>query len=100
MSKPVTRHAPSRGIQRRPEQQRVTPDMVPPRLNANAKPGGVDVVKASASDAVVPAEAVFVIRTTEQIGPNSWVWSVTVWRFDWANPAQARAEKVPIANKT
>jgi len=41
-----------------------------------------------------------VIRTTEQIGPNSWVWSVTVWRVDWASPAQEGAGKVPVANKT
>ena len=96
MSKPLAR----RVIERKPEQRHAAPEAVPVRLDANAKPGGVQVVKTSASDAAVSREAVFVIRTTQQIGPNSWVWSVTVWRVDWASPAQGGAGKAPVASKT
>jgi hypothetical protein len=96
MPKPLARRA----VERKPEQSHAAPEVVSARLDANSKPSGVDVVKTSASDAVVPSEAVFVIRTTQQIGPNSWVWSVTVWRVNWASPAQGGAEKVPVTNKT
>jgi beta-lactamase regulating signal transducer with metallopeptidase domain len=96
MSKPIAK----RVIEHKPEQRHTAPEVVvvSARLDANAKPGGADVMTA-ASDAT-PREAVFVIRTTQQIGPNSWVWSVTVWRVDWASPAQEGAGKVPVANKT
>jgi beta-lactamase regulating signal transducer with metallopeptidase domain len=95
----LDRMSAKQAIEHKPEQRHTAPEVVSARLDASARPGGADVMT-PASDAAVPREAVFVIRTTEQIGPNSWVWSVTVWRVDWASPAQEGAGKVPVANKT
>jgi beta-lactamase regulating signal transducer with metallopeptidase domain len=100
VSEPLARRAVEGSAKRKPEQRHVVPEVVPARLNANPMPSRVNVVKTSASDAAVPREAVFVIRTTQQIGPNSWVWSVTVWRVDWVSPAQEGAGKVPVTSKT
>ncbi len=99
-SKPLARRVVESSPERKPEQSRAAAETVAAHLDANAKPSGVNVVKTAVSDAPVPSEAVFVIRTMQQIGPNSWVWSVTVWRVDWASPAQEGAGKVPVANKT
>jgi beta-lactamase regulating signal transducer with metallopeptidase domain len=99
-SKPVAKQVTERNFGSRPEPRRTAPDVVPASLNANAKPSQADVVKVSVSDAVVPAEAVFVIRTTQQVGPNSWVWSVTVLRVDWVTPSQESAGKVPVTSRT
>ncbi|HXC44228.1 MAG TPA: M56 family metallopeptidase [Candidatus Dormibacteraeota bacterium] len=84
----------------KPEQSPTAAEIVSAPSDVNAKPGGVQVVKTAENDAPVPREAVFVIRTTQQIGPNSWVWSVTVWRLNWTSPAQESVGKVPVANKT
>jgi len=54
----------------------------------------------SASQSVAPTEAVLVIRTTQCVGPNAWVLSVSVWRVTWVNPSQDGAARVPISNKT
>ena len=99
-SKPLAPRVVESSLERKPEQSRAAAETVAAHLDANAKPSGVNVVKTAVSDAPVPSEAVFVIRTTQQIGPNSWVWSVTVWRVDWASLAQEGAGKVPVANKT
>lgn len=100
MLKPLAKGMVRRSVERKRAQRNTAPEVVSTRLDANAKPSGVDVVQTSASEVAVPREAVFVIRTTQQIGPNSWVWSVTVWRVDWASPAQEGAGKVPVASKT
>jgi hypothetical protein len=92
-SKPLAKRIVEHSVERKPAQRDA-------RLNANTMPSGVNVVKTTASDAPVPREAVFVIRTAQQIGPNSWVWSVTVWRVNWASPAQEGVGKVSVANKT
>jgi beta-lactamase regulating signal transducer with metallopeptidase domain len=99
-SKPLPRRVVERGTDGKPEQRHAAPEMVSAHLDSNTMPSGVSVVKTAASDATVPREAVFVIRTTQQIGPNSWVWSVTVWRVDWVSPAQEGAGKVPVTSKT
>ncbi|MFZ1008233.1 MAG: M56 family metallopeptidase [Candidatus Sulfotelmatobacter sp.] len=100
MSKSVASRVVERSVERKPEQRHAAPEVVSARLDANAKPIGVQVVKTAAGDIAVPREAVFVIRTTQQIGPNSWVWSVTVWRVDWASPAQEGAGKILVTSKT
>ena len=99
-SKPLARRVVESSPERKPEQRHTASEVVSARLDANAKPSGVNVVKTSASDAAVPREALFVIRTAQQIGPNSWVWSVTVWDVKWASPAQEGIGKIPVANKT
>jgi Zn-dependent protease with chaperone function len=49
-------------------------------------------VKTAATSPSVAPETLLLIRTTERVGPNSWVWSVTVWRVTWRNPAQEAVE--------
>ncbi len=55
------------------------------------------VVKAKATQRVIPAEAILVIRTTEQIGPYAWISRVTVWRLTYA---PSRAQRTPVAKTT
>jgi beta-lactamase regulating signal transducer with metallopeptidase domain len=100
MAKPLLRRVGERSVERKSEQGHTAPEVVQAGSDAYAKSNGVNVVKTAATEAAVPREAVFVIRTTEQIGLNSWVWSVTVWRIDWASPAQEGAGKVPVTSKT
>jgi hypothetical protein len=47
-----------------------------------------------------PSETLLFIRTTERTGPNSWMWTVTVWQVIWTTPVENSAEKAPIAHKT
>jgi hypothetical protein len=54
----------------------------------------------SNEETVVPAETLLVVRTTQRVGQDSWVWSVYVWRITWANPAQNAAGRGPVAKKT
>jgi beta-lactamase regulating signal transducer with metallopeptidase domain len=55
------------------------------------------VVKAKATKRAVPAETILVIRTTEQIGPDSWISKVTVWRLTWV---PGRTQRIPVAKTT
>jgi hypothetical protein len=67
--------------------------------------GPVELVTVSTTQSdVSPSETLLIIRTTQQVGPNSWVWSVGVWRVTLLNSAQDRTEngtaKGPAAKKT
>jgi hypothetical protein len=58
----------------------------------------VETVNTGTKQSAVPAsETLLIIRTTQQVGPNSWVWSVGVWRV---NLVQDRPEPAPVAKKT
>jgi hypothetical protein len=46
-----------------------------------------------------PEEAVVVVRTAQQVGPNFWIWSVRVLRLTFVPPVQSRTE-APLAKKT
>lgn len=70
-------------------------------LKAEAKPSPVRVVTAGAKDKIAPEpDALLVIRTTQRVGPDSWVWSVSVWRVILVNPTQDGSRRVPVAHKT
>ena len=59
------------------------------------------VIAARASQRDIPApDTLLIIRTTECVGPNAWVWSVSVWRVTWVNPAQNATQSGAVANKT
>lgn len=60
----------------------------------------LDVVNAGANQTVVPGEALLVVRTTQRVGRNSWVWSVSMWRVTWVNLEQDDAPKAAAAKKT
>ncbi len=46
------------------------------------------------------SETLLIIRTTQQVGPNAWVWSVGVWRVTLLNSSQDATAKAPAAKKT
>jgi len=50
-------------------------------------------------DENVTGPTLLVVHTAQRVGQNSWVWSVTVWRITWTNPAQDAA-RAAVAKKT
>jgi beta-lactamase regulating signal transducer with metallopeptidase domain len=89
----VDSHAARRqAIERRP----FVPQVVAARWSADADPSLVDIVMADANETIVPGETLLVVRTT-QVAPNSWVWSVSVWRITLV---QHPVDTEPVANKT
>jgi Zn-dependent protease with chaperone function len=63
----------------------------------NTKTSRVSVPPASTNAAVRQTaapmpETLLLIRTTERVGPDSWRWSVTVWRVTWTNPTTEMIE--------
>jgi hypothetical protein len=79
-------------IERRP----AVPQVVAARWSADTDPSPVDFVMAETNQTIAPGETLLVLRTTQQVGPNSWMWSVSVWRITLAQ----QAERKPVANKT
>jgi hypothetical protein len=72
-----------------------------PSLHAQVQDAPVRAVSAAASAGTMqPSETFLLIRTTERTGPDSWRWSVYVYRLLWTNPAQEEAEKAPVTHKT
>ncbi|MFZ0761442.1 MAG: M56 family metallopeptidase [Candidatus Sulfotelmatobacter sp.] len=92
---------PGRRYARASARRRAAPRMVEAGWNAKTGHTSVDVETAAASRLVVPVpETLLLIRTTQRVGPNLWVWSVSIWRVTWANPAQLGLETAPSAKKT
>jgi beta-lactamase regulating signal transducer with metallopeptidase domain len=46
------------------------------------------------------SETLLIIQTTERVGPNSWVWSVGVWKVTLLNAPSDGAGRVPVQKKT
>jgi beta-lactamase regulating signal transducer with metallopeptidase domain len=71
------------------------------RWSAETERNPVFIVRVGANQsAVAEPETLLLIQTTQRVGPNSWVWSVCVWRVTWVNPAQDGAKRVPVASRT
>jgi beta-lactamase regulating signal transducer with metallopeptidase domain len=51
------------------------------------------------ADENLTGPTLLVVHTAQRVGQNSWVWSVTVWRITWTNPAQDAA-RAAVAKKT
>jgi beta-lactamase regulating signal transducer with metallopeptidase domain len=101
---PSAGRLPQRVRQDYSDRQRATPQIVMTRWTEETERGLADsaTLKSNAVDA--PAATLLLIETTERVGPNSWVWSVCVWRVTWANqnqqiPTQG-AERAPVPSKT
>jgi hypothetical protein len=85
----------------RSERRNSTPQEVAARFSGNSEPSLVETVNTRTNQSAVPASQTFlIIRTTQQVGPNAWVWSVGVWRVNLVNSVQDRPEPAPIAKKT
>jgi hypothetical protein len=67
------------------------------RWSADTDPGLLDIVTAEANETIVPGETLLVVRTTQRVAPNSWVWSVRVWRITLV---EQQVDRGPVANKT
>ncbi|MGA9543168.1 MAG: M56 family metallopeptidase [Candidatus Sulfotelmatobacter sp.] len=79
------------------ERRAIVPQVVAARWSADADPSLANIVMADANETIVPGETLLVVRTTRQVAPNSWVWSVSVWRITLL---QHPASTEPVANKT
>ena len=74
------------------------PHVIPALANTTHRQ--VQAVAAREPVQAIPTETLLVVRTAQQTGPDSWTWSVSVWRVVWKNPAQDAGEKAPVAHKT
>lgn len=79
------------------ERRSFVPQVVAARWSADADSSMANIVMADANETIVPGETLLVVRTTQQVAPNSWVWSVSVWRITLV---QHPANTEPVANKT
>jgi hypothetical protein len=75
----------------------IVPQTIAARWSADTDPGLVDIVTAGANQTIASGEALLVVRTAQQVAPNSWVWSVCVWRITLIPD---EADKAPASNKT
>jgi hypothetical protein len=100
-AKKIPRQVSALPVSHLPERRRSTPQLIASRLSGNSEPSLRATVSAEANQSVVQAsEALLIIRTTQHVGPNAWVWSVGVWRVNLVNLLQNRPEPAPIAKKT
>jgi hypothetical protein len=104
MPQPAVTQAMARVAQQRPEllaeHRTSAPQLIAARFNDN-QPTSAAATDSQANPSTAPAfETVLVIRTTQQVGPNSWVWSVAVWRVNLVNSDREGAQKPPLAKKT
>lgn len=83
------------------EHRRAAPGVIAARWSTDTKRGPIDTATVGTDQSVVRAsETLLIIRTTERVGPNSWVWSVGVWRVTLVNAARDEAEKGPVGKTT
>jgi len=68
-------------VERLVEHSRTAPRVVAARWSADTDPSLVDLVTGGANVTIAPGETWLVVRTTQRVAPNSWVWSVSVWRI-------------------
>lgn len=75
----------------------------PPVVEAHRNDNGsspVGVVTVRANEMLVPGETLLVVRTTQRVGPNAWVWSVSMWHITWVNLGQDGPGTTPVPKKT
>src|SRR6202050_2403250 len=88
----------------RHENQPVVPPVVAVRLTTEHNVA--EILAGEVDQTVIPiSETLLVIRTAEHVGPNAWLWSVSVWRVTWqntapVNPDQNIVARGPVAHKT
>ena len=83
------------------EHRRPVARAVATRWNTESKRSPVYIVPAGTNqNAVREPETLLLIQTTQRVGPNSWVWSVCVWRVTLLNTVQDGADKGSVASRT
>jgi beta-lactamase regulating signal transducer with metallopeptidase domain len=73
------------------------PQVIAARVSSDNELGSAD--QTAGEHESIPEPTLLVVHTAQRVGQNSWVWSVTVWRIRWVNPAQDAA-RAAVAKKT
>jgi beta-lactamase regulating signal transducer with metallopeptidase domain len=82
------------------ENRNAGPEMITTRWSADTE-HLVDSMTVETNQSLRPAsETLLIIQTAERVGPNSWVWSVGVWKVTMLNTPPDGAGRVPVAKKT
>lgn len=82
------------------EPRHARPEMIATRWTADTE-RPVDSMTVETNQSLRPAsETLLIIQTTERVGPNSWVWSVGVWKVTMLNAPPDGAGRVAVAKKT
>jgi len=79
------------------ENRRAGPEMIATRWSADTE-HPVDSMDETNHSLRPASETLVIIETAERVGPNSWVWSVGVWKLTTLNADGAG--RVPVAKKT
>jgi hypothetical protein len=95
----VTQHAAHISKPKREQQQRLAPSEIDARWNPD-RIGSMEDVNADTRQSVTPTETLLIIRTAQRVGPNSWVWSVGVWRVTFVTSNVDEVERTPLPRKT
>jgi hypothetical protein len=83
------------------EHRRSDPGVIVARRSTDTELGPIHTITAGTNQSVPPtSETLLIIQTTERVGPDSWVWSVGVWRVTLVNAAADGAARGPAASKT
>jgi hypothetical protein len=91
----------SHGVGHHLEQRSGDPRVILARWRTDTERNPVENLTMGPNTSVpVVSETVFIIQTTERVGPNSWVWSVGVWRLTFVNAAPDGAGRGLVARKT
>ena len=82
------------------EHRRAGPQVIAARWSEHTEQP-VDSMTVENNQSLRPvSETLLIIQTTERVGPNSWVWSVGVWKVTMLNAPPDGAGRVPVAKKT
>jgi len=77
------------------------PQVIAARWSPNTEHKPVRTVTLGTIQTVLAAsETLLIIQTTHRVGPDSWVWSVCVWRMTVVKPTQDAAGTEPALRKT
>ncbi len=88
-------------IAKRPVHTPSAPLAVEARWNTDTERGPVGTENVAANQTTQQeAEGLLIVRTAQRVGPNSWVWTVGVWRVTVVNTVQHQAERTAVASKT
>jgi beta-lactamase regulating signal transducer with metallopeptidase domain len=101
--------SPFKTISRRPaahvvrhplENRHAGPQMITARWSEHTEQP-VDSMTVETSQRLQPgSQTLLIIQTAQRVGPNSWVWSVGVWKVTKLNAPPDGAGRVPVAKKT
>lgn len=101
-SRKVAQHPAAPLIAKLPVHRPFAPQAIEARWSTDNQRGQAETLTTVGSNqgALPESQALLIVRTVQQVGPNSWVWSVGVWRVTVVNTVQHQAERATVASKT